>query len=654
MKSKVCIVGGLLLLSACQANPASQAEGPDDDEGNELSYPSNRKTIDYSGSVSGLYWGGGAVMTGSTNLHLIFYGTHWTSNQINILIDFAKALGGSPLANVLTSYTADGADGNRGSSSFNFVDYAVRSNYGRGSTLSDSDYDGIVNDAIAAGLANDPTGIYLVYTDQGAGTVNSMSGACDCGHHWTSGNGHQIAQMDSGAWCRSLPVDQPLCTFPYPTSPNGDPDIDVMASTSWHEIAETVSDPINNPSGYRTRWVAGSSTSGQTEVADLCGRALSEDDGSNPPVAYLQLDRDYAAANLGVANVHLGARDFLMQPIWQNADRGGCVRRLGFSRPAWNSSYPAGDVDGNGIADLLWRDSATGAVWIWTLDAQNTATLPFTPTRTLPEDWQIYGFGRFNVGNKSDIIIRNLHTGEVRVWLMNGMTVGQVVSLVTPPSGWLLKAVGDFNGDGYTDLLFQNMNNNATRVWLNNAPYNGGTPVTIDFNFIGNLLGGLSTSDNSEVVGTGDFSGDGHHAAEVLWYDLDSGHYRSWSINGSLVTQTDLGVEYFNCDRVLGIADMDGDNTADLVCEMQSGTKLGWVRMSGGSPASWTTIADLPGHEWRFSGASTFGASRQTGLLWRNRKTGDLARWLIGAGGTTWSSTHLENGLAQSMEIISY
>jgi hypothetical protein len=648
MKALSFGLGVLMLVPACVGSDAL-SDG-DDDEGTELAYPSNRGDIDYTFSTSGLYWGGGSVLTGNpTNLYVIFYGTLWTPTQIDILLDFGHAIGGSPLSNVLTTYTDDGYDGNRGSSSFNLVDYTITANYGRGTTINDNAIAAIVNDAIANGyLPDDTNGLYMVYSDAGAGT--NKNGACECGHHFASGNNHKIAQMDSGTWCRAQPVAQTLCDFPYILSPNGDPDIDVMAGTAWHEIAEAVSDPATG--GYRTRWVPGTSTSGQTEVADLCGRDHREDDGNNPPVGYLQLDRDYASTNGGVANTHLGSRDFLLQPIWQNADRGGCVRRLGFSRPAWNSSYPAGDVDGSGGADLIWRDAATGTVWTWFLDA-NDVVAGIIQVKTVFEDWQIYGFGRFNTGAKSDILWRNVHTGELRVWLMNGAVIGQVVSLGVQPQNWLVKAVGDFNGDGYTDILFQNMSTNETRIWNNNAPSNGGTPGAFNVSYIADLLNGLSSSDNSEVVGTGDFTGDSHHAAEVLWYYLDTLHYRTWSISGSSVTTTDLGLQYFNCDRVLGIADMDGDGTADILCEMQSQTKFGWVRMSGGHPYSWTTISDLPGHEWRFSGASTF-RSGQPGILWRNRKTGDLSRWLIGAGGTSYTSMHLENGLGQNMEIVSY
>jgi len=592
-----------------------------------------------------MYYGGGEVLTAKpTNLYMIFYGPNWTVSQISTLLDFGHALGGSPMANVLTTYTDSG--GTRASADFDLVNYMTIGSYTHGSTLSDSDITGIVNDAISTYLPDDPNGIYIVYSDKGAGTNNS--GSCTCGHHTHSG-GHKIAQMDDPAWCKSINPADSFCAFGYATSPNGDANIDHMASVTWHEIAEAVSDPSGG--GWRTKWLPGTSTSGETEIGDLCGRALSVDDGTNTPVMNLQLDRNYTTASGGTANVHLGSRDFMMQPIWQNADRGGCARRLAFSRPAWSSSHPAGDLDGSGIADLIWRSSVDGTVWAELLDASNVITTS-AQVRSLTKDWQIYGFGRFNTGARNDILIRNVQTGELRIWLMNGTNVSSVVDLVTPPSAQLVKAIGDFDGDGYADILFQNANTMATRVWYNNAAANAGTPQPFAFSTLSTTSPAASSSDDSEAVGSGDFTGNG--TAEVLWHDLAHDTYRHWSFSGTSVTSTVINIAAYGCERVMGIADMDGDGTADLLCEMSTATKVGWVKMSAGAPVAQVVLASMPAPEWRYTGASVFGASGQTGLLWRNRVTGDIARWLIGSGGASWSSTHISSGVAQSWEVVSY
>jgi hypothetical protein len=644
MKSLTRSLGVLLFLPSCMAADevvSSSAADP------ILEYPSNRSEIDYSGSVTGLYYGGGEILTSTpTNLYLIFYGSHWTTSAKAILQDFATGLDGAPMASVLTTFT-DGA-GNRGSSSFKLAGSVTISSYTHGTTLADSDIVGIVHDAIAGSLPDDTHGIYVVYSDHGAGTNNG--GSCTCGHHFSTTGGHKIAQMDSPGWCTSIDPTDTFCAYPYATSPNGDKHVEEMASVTWHEIAEAVSDPSGG--GYRTKWVAGTSTSGETEIGDLCGRALHIDDGSNPPVANLQLDRNYTTANGGTANVHLGARDFLMQPIWQNADRGGCARRLGFARPAWSSTHPAGDLDGNGIADIMWRDSASGTVTAWMLDSGNFVTSSGTTRAPLPEDWQIYGFGRFNSGARNDVLIRNIQTGEIRIWIMNGYTVASVVNLVTPSSQWLVKGVGDFDGDGYADILFQSMTTNATRVWYNNAAANGGTPVAFTMSSLASTTPAASINDDSDTVGTGDFTGDG--ASDVLWFNLATGNYRHWSFSGTSVTSTVIDVAAYGCERVMGIADMDGDGTADLLCEMSGATQLGWVRMSAGHPVASTVIAAMPAPEWRYTGASIFGAAKQTGILWRNRVTGDLARWLIGPGGTSWSDVHIVNAVPQNWEVVSY
>jgi hypothetical protein len=107
----------------------------------------------------------------------------------------------------------------------------------------------------------------------------------------------------------------------------------------------------------------------------------------------------------------------------------------------------------------------------------------------------------------------------------------------------------------------------------------------------------------------------------------------------------------------MGIADMNLDGTADLLCD-EGGLpdRFGWLEFSHGLPVRLHDLAAMPAAEWRLSGASRLNAfTRATGLLWRNRKTGDLSRWMIATDGLSVVGTsHLENGLVQSWELVSF
>jgi hypothetical protein len=76
---------------------------------------------------------------------------------------------------------------------------------------------------------------------------------------------------------------------------------------------------------------------------------------------------------------------------------------------------------------------------------------PGSPT----SDWVIQGVGDFNGDGNADILWRNSTTGEVYIWLMNGTTFTSSGSLGYVSSDWSIAGVGDFNGDGKADILWQ-------------------------------------------------------------------------------------------------------------------------------------------------------------------------------------------------------
>jgi len=73
--------------------------------------------------------------------------------------------------------------------------------------------------------------------------------------------------------------------------------------------------------------------------------------------------------------------------------------------------------------------------------------------------------GDFNGDGKADILWRNTTTGAVAIWFMSGGAVVSVVSLGTVPVGWTVAAVADFNGDGKADILWRDSAGNVA-MWV--------------------------------------------------------------------------------------------------------------------------------------------------------------------------------------------
>ncbi len=237
----------------------------------------------------GIQYHGGPVMgdPGGVNVYYIWYG-NWAGNTaVDILGHLAANIGGSPYFNINTTYT-DGT-GARVPNKVNFVAQAS-DNYSRGTALTDGDILAIVQNAIPALSGTpDPKGVYFVLTSQ---DVNETSGFCTayCGWHTMDPVGTtnvKYSFIGNPARCPSA------CTNGT-ASPNGNVGADGMASIITHELEEAASDPELN-AWYDFRG---------GENADKCAWTFGT---------------TYTTANGGLANMKIGARDFLIQQNWVNA-----------------------------------------------------------------------------------------------------------------------------------------------------------------------------------------------------------------------------------------------------------------------------------------------------------------------------------------------
>jgi len=93
----------------------------------------------------------------------------------------------------------------------------------------------------------------------------------------------------------------------------------------------------------------------------------------------------------------------------------------------------------------------------------------------------------------------------------------------TASTAWVPAGVGDFNGDGTTDMLWRNVNTGEVDDWLMSNGHISG----------GNALGFVSAT--ATVVGTGDYNAD--FKADILLQAAD-GTPTIWTMNGSAVTAT--------------------------------------------------------------------------------------------------------------------
>jgi hypothetical protein len=181
-----------------------------------------------------------------------------------------------------------------------------------------------------------------------------------------------------------------------------------------------------------------------------------------------------------------------------------------------------GDFDGDGKSDILWRHQALGKNSLWLMDARTlrpgSGPLPVVPDT----DWAVAGAGDFNGDGRSDVLWRHGITGRNSLWLMDGTSV-------LPETGplpevrnldWMIVGTGDFNGDGRSDILWRHQTLGKNSMWLMDGR---------------SLLGGAGPIQQVlkpawKVVGTADFDGDGK--CDILWRHAVNGNNSVWLMNG--------------------------------------------------------------------------------------------------------------------------
>lgn len=139
---------------------------------------------------------------------------------------------------------------------------------------------------------------------------------------------------------------------------------------------------------------------------------------------------------------------------------------------------PLGDVNADRKADIIWRNSNSGAVAIWLMNGLTALSIGVPGSAILA--FEVAGVGDVDGNGTADLIWRNTGSGELAFWLMNGLTIGNMGSLVGKALEWEIAQVSDRDGSGKVDITWFNTNSGKVEIWLMNGVTVGltGSPGT--------------------------------------------------------------------------------------------------------------------------------------------------------------------------------
>jgi YVTN family beta-propeller protein len=134
----------------------------------------------------------------------------------------------------------------------------------------------------------------------------------------------------------------------------------------------------------------------------------------------------------------------------------------------------AGDLDGDGYEDIVWRHT-DGSIAAWLMTGTPGSPIAGTPSSIGVKsyklllgsgtDWVPERLGDFDGDGHADILWRNTTTGETAIWLMNGLDAKSYASVHSGTAGWRVTNVRDLDGDQKDDLVWRSATG-ETAAWL--------------------------------------------------------------------------------------------------------------------------------------------------------------------------------------------
>lgn len=273
-----------------------------------------------------------------------------------------------------------------------------------------------------------------------------------------------------------------------------------------------------------------------------------------------------------------------------------------------NSEQPVrADVNGDGRADLVWRNASNTRGWnfLWAMDGVEVGSS--TPINVVQgANWQL-SLGDFNGDGKSDLFWRDpaQFGGMNYLFTMNGVTIVENNRLPNVSPNFVLLQSGDVNGDGNDDVIWHNTDSNTLAFWLMNG--------NARQYHLSRSLAGIS------FEGVDNFNADAVKEMVVR----EGSQIKLWAYDSTTrtMTETDTGGVAPSDWILAGTGDLDGDGTADLIWRNTVDGRNSVYFMKDGVVDSTQVLADVS-VDWDLAKVEDFNGDGKVDFLWRNETQG--------------------------------
>lgn len=251
------------------------------------------------------------------------------------------------------------------------------------------------------------------------------------------------------------------------------------------------------------------------------------------------------------------------------------------------ASIKDADLNRDGFDDIFWRNQSVGNNGVWLLNSSGTiggwSGIAFVGDL----NWRMISTGDFDHDNTPDVLWHNTTTGDVAVWTLNtDGTMKQFTVVGNVPLAWKPQGCADFNRDGNVDVVFRNTSTGENGMWL------------LDRTTLKSFIGVPFVGDLGwNIEATGDFNRDG--SPDLVWRNSSTGGIAFWLMNGTRLLEfqlfTTLGTEW----QIIGSGDMNNDSLVDIVWRNNNNNLVAHWFMISTQYLGWQPVEFIPSVVWR-------------------------------------------------------